>query len=266
MFRYLKEAFFVRPRVPLLGGVPINVLASIIFGIFGFVHPGFWLLGAGLIGGFVLMLVNSPRFRNIVNSKDIAIQDWQAAAVEKTLISQLPSAARVRLERLNERCGKVIEGYARAEAEPFVMDSGREALKKLQWVYLKLLVAQANLQSRDPEAMSTEINREIAAAEKDLKSVRLSPSVRQSREATLEILNKRLVNMQRRAQSLEEINSDLTRIDAQIDLALEEAALKSQPAVLSANIDLASQLLDSGVFGESERMVMDLDERIGTKS
>lgn len=50
MPRYLKEALLVRPRFSLLGGVPVNILAAIAFGIRGIAHPGLWPLGAGVFG------------------------------------------------------------------------------------------------------------------------------------------------------------------------------------------------------------------------
>jgi hypothetical protein len=72
----------------------------------------------------------------------------------------------------------------------------------------------------------------------------MSDTLRDSKKATLAILNQRLRNLQRRNESLAEIDSDLTRIEQQIDLAVEDASLKGRPAAISANIDLVSHLLD----------------------
>lgn len=271
MLRYLKEALLVRPRIPLLGGVPVNLIAAAGFGILGVAHPGFWLLGAGLIGGFSLMLATSPRFQKVVDGRELAARDWETRALEATLVSQLPPASRERLARLDGRCARIVETSERAAGEQagadMVLESSRDALRKLRWLYIKLLTAEKNLEAMDEQAGEAEIRDEMVGIERELAADRLSPTARASRQATLEILRRRLENAQRRRASLEEIEGDLGRIDAHIDLALEEATLKSQPVALSANIDLATQLLDGGaaVFGDSQAMVLDLEQRIGTK-
>ncbi len=67
-------------------------------------------------------------------------------------------------------------------------------------------------------------------------------------------------NLQRREQSLAEIDSDLTRIEAEVALAVENATLRGQPQAVSSNIDLVSQSLDPGIYGSSEADVADLDQ------
>jgi hypothetical protein len=90
------------------------------------------------------------------------------------------------------------------------------------------------------------VQRDIAALESDLGSTASEP-LHESKSATLEILRKRLDNLQHGAQSLNEVESDLQRIEAQIDLAREQALHQERPPAISLNIDLATQLLDGGV-------------------
>src|SRR5262249_10912101 len=86
-----------------------------------------------------------------------------------------------------------------------------------------------------------------------------TPSARESKTATLAILQKRAENFGRRHESLEEIASDLARIEAQIELVLENTTLEGKPQAIAANLDLASQTLDSGVFGSSAADIADVD-------
>jgi len=117
---------------------------------------------------------------------------------------------------------------------------------------LKLLVAQQNLESIQAAIVEEQLQRQIETIRKELRGVSLRPSLRESKEATLRILQQRLANLNRREQSLEEIDSDLVRVEAQIDLALENAGMRGgQPEMISTNIKLVSHLLDDTAFGDS---------------
>lgn len=67
MLKYFKSAFWVRQPVPLLGDLPVHVLALVPFVVLGLLHPGFWLMGLGLGAGFLTMLAMSPRFQRITD-------------------------------------------------------------------------------------------------------------------------------------------------------------------------------------------------------
>ena len=77
-------------------------------------------------------------------------------------------------------------------------------------------------------------------------------------------MKKRLANIRRREQTLEEIDSDLTRVEAQVDLILENATMQSKPQTISTDIELASDLLGAGVFGEDESAISALDRKYST--
>src|SRR5262249_757291 len=70
---------------------------------------------------------------------------------------------------------------------------------------------------------------------------------------------KRAENFGRRQQSLDEIASDLARVEAQIDLVLENTTLQGKPQAASLNLELASQALDFASFGSSAADVADVD-------
>jgi hypothetical protein len=71
-----------------------------------------------------------------------------------------------------------------------------------------------------------------------------------SKEGTLRILQQRLANLNRRSESNAEIESDLGRVEAQVDLALENATMQGQAEAISSNVELTSRLLDSSSFGD----------------
>jgi predicted transcriptional regulator len=132
--------------------------------------------------------------------------------------------------------------YRESQADDFLFDSNREALHKLASIYVRLLIPQRNITTMSTEANEKALQAQIDQIKKDLAG-NIPSTLRESKQATLNICVQRLSNLRRRFESLAEIESDLTRIEAQIDLALEDASLKGKPTAISGNIDLVSHLL-----------------------
>jgi len=86
-------------------------------------------------------------------------------------------------------------------------------LGNLKWVYIKLLIARFHLLTAGTDDSGESLQRKIVLLEKDLQDSQETPALRQSKAATLDILRRRLANVERREQSLEEVESDLTRVD-----------------------------------------------------
>ncbi|HKE34300.1 MAG TPA: hypothetical protein VKB66_03820, partial [Candidatus Acidoferrum sp.] len=69
-------------------------------------------------------------------------------------------------------------------------------------VYLKLLIARYHLLTAGTEDTPESLEKRIKSLEGELQNSSESPALRQSRGATLDILKRRLANIQRREQSL----------------------------------------------------------------
>ncbi len=99
------------------------------------------------------------------------------------------------------------------------------------------------------------LERELAA-----NGERYSATLRESKQATLDLTRKRLASAQKCREGVVEIESDLARIEAQLDLALENTRLEGRPVALSGNLNLLNQILESNTslgnldaaFGEVE--------------
>ena len=259
MWRYLKAAFLVGVEVPALGRLPLNALAAAGFFILGFGHPGFWFLGLAAEAAFVPMLAFNKRFQNVVDAEERQLSTGDSRAKRSSLVQLLPSDYKRRLVDLERKCDKVLEVYRNAQAEEYVIDTNRDALENLKWVYLKLLIARYHLLTAGTEDTPEALAKKIDALPVDLKNSQDTPALRQSRAATLDILNRRLANVQRRAQSVEEVESDLTRVESQVDLILDNAAMQGKPQTIATDLELASDLVSGGMFGEAESTVADLD-------
>jgi len=259
VWRYLKAAFWVGVHVPGLGRLPLNAVAVAALGILGFAEPGFWLLGAGLETAFLFSLGLNPRFQKIVDAQDLQLDRDDATQKRRALIGTLPPEGQQKLAALSTTCEKVLDVFRNQQAEDFLLDASRESLERLRWVYLKLLVARANLQNLGTRETEETLRAKIAQIGHDLSAPSLSETLRNSKEATARNLQERLANLSRKRESLDEIDSDLTRIESQVEVILEKALLQGKPQTISTDIELASSFVGGTLFGDSEVTVADLD-------
>lgn len=266
MWRYLKAAFLVGVDVPALGRVPVNALVAAGFLILGFGHPGFWFLGLAAEAAIVPTLAFNKRFQNVVDAEARQISTGDSQAKRNSLVQLLPSADKNRLAALDRKCDKVIEVYRNAQADDFVIDTNQQALENLKWLYLKLMIARFHLMTAGTDDTPEAVSRKIEALEANLKENQDTPALRQSKTATLDILKRRLNNVYRREQSLEEVESDLTRVESQVDLILDNAAMQGKPQTISSDLELASDLVSGGMFGDAESTVADLDRNYAKSS
>jgi hypothetical protein len=243
MFRYLKEAFWARPDIGGLGRVPWNALIVAGAIILGFGEHSVWIGALGFEMLYLYALTTNARFQQWVDAKDLAKLRSSDDTARTTLVKNLAPSAKSRLNALEEKISRVEELYRESQADEFLFDSNREALHKLSSIYIRLLLAQRNITTMSTEVNEKALQSQVDQIRKELAGSVPSESLKESKQATLNILSQRLNNMRRRSESLAEIESDLTRIDAQIDLALEDASLKGKPTAISGNIDLVSHLL-----------------------
>jgi len=259
VWRYLKAAFLVGVDVPALGRLPVNALASAGFLILGFGHPSFWFLGLAAEAVIVPALAFNRRFQNVVDAEQRQVTSGDSQAKRNSLVQLLPADYKRRLGDLERRCEKVLEVYRNAQADEYIIDTNREALENLKWVYLKLLIARYHLLTAGTEDTPEALSKKVESLQAELANSQDTPALRQSRAATLDILKRRLANVQKREQSVEEVESDLTRVESQVDLILDNAAMQGKPQTISTDIELASDLVSGGMFGDAESAVADLD-------
>lgn len=264
MLEYLKKAFWAGPNLPGLGRLPVNALAALGFAILGFGHPAFWLLGAGLEAAYLATVASHPRFQRLVDAQRRYQLSAQAEQGRQELMQTLDAPARQRLALLEAKRDRVLHLVQEAQSGDFEWESQRDALDRLIWTYLKLLVGRHHLEASRVHASEAELQRKIGELERSLAAAGNSSTLRESQSATLKILKQRLDNLGRFDQILKQVDADLARIEAQVDLALENAGLRDSGAAVTANLELAGQILDEGLdFGDSEKAVLALDQAYG---
>lgn len=256
--RYLWHAFFARPDIPLLR-LPWNALAILAAGVAGFWDPAIW--GVATAGELVYLftLASNPGFQQYIQSRRTEELRGDTEEARKRLLSRLGGSARQRYVKLEEKRKRLDALYHDPANDDLFTESNSEALQKLTWLYLNLLVAQRNLIVAPPSD-ARDLEKQIAACERNLAAAP-SAATRASKEATIRLLRERLDNISHKEVSLAEIDADLARIDTQLDFALEEATLRGRPAAISANIELTSRLLgnltdvETTYSGSSDRLM-----------
>lgn len=133
-------------------------------------------------------------------------------------------------------------------------------LEKLQWLHLKNLIAHLNLSLHTPSGLADELKQKISDMRQSLTTTELTEAARNSKESTLAMTEERLRALELRRARLRELESDLERIEAQLDLSLERAALQTSPGQAALQLDLAERMVESAdLFGSSLPMVNEID-------
>jgi hypothetical protein len=264
MWRYLKAAFLVGVDVPGLGRIPVNALGTAVVAILGFVEPSIWLAGLGLEVAVVSSLAFHPRFQKVVDAQieaktgDRLLEDSRVK--RDALIAALPEDLRTRLRALEGTSARILSIYQTLGVEPELLSGTQSSLDKLQWIYLKLLIARTHLSRELGAESESSLKARILEIEQSAPA-RTEPStaLQRSQEATLAILRRRLENLQNRDRILRENSSDLGRIEAQVELMRENAAIEGKPVSVETEIELASDLASPDLFGSQSSLVRDLD-------
>jgi hypothetical protein len=143
-----------------------------------------------------------------------------------------------------------------------LMGGTEASLDKLVWIFLKLLVARDHLTNELGVASREGLEKSIAELKRTSGMQDSSSTLARSQQATLTILERRLENLGNRGRLLAENESDLQRIEAQVELMRENAAIEGKPAAVDAEIELASDLAAPDLFGIHSGTVYDLDAAI----
>jgi paraquat-inducible protein B len=214
-------------------------------GIAGWWDPAIWGVATAGELNYLFTLASNPGFQQFIQGLKTDELRGDTEESRKRLVSKVGGAARQRYVKLEEKRRRLEALYRESEtaSDDLFAESNTDAMQKLTWLYLNLLVAQRNLIVA-PASDARDLQKQIAACERELASAP-SEATRASKEATIKLLRERLDNIQHKATSLAEIDADLARIETQLDFALEEATLHGRPATISASVELTSRLLEN---------------------
>ncbi|KAF0245909.1 MAG: hypothetical protein FD180_1171 [Planctomycetota bacterium] len=259
LWGYIKAAFNVRWPIPGLGGLPINWLFLFGVGLAGWLlHPALWLMGGALSFGFVMMLAHNPRFQKIIDATAGAKDDFNFSARAAQMLQGVPGLARKRYADLEVRCGQIRQ-MSESLAPGAMTEVQVGGLKRLMWIFLKLLVSRETILTQARTTNREDLQDEIKRAEEQLTQL-ADPSrerLRKSVESNLEIIKKRLTNLDESKHALEFIEAELKRIENQVELIAQEAAMAKDGAHLSGKIDtIAGTLTETQDWMKSNQEIL----------
>ncbi len=237
-FDYIKAAFSARPLGMFVAPNWIGLGA---FGLLGMMEPGFWVLGAGLELGYLLALATNERFQRLVAAVPLveATADWNQRI--QALLGRLDSGDRRIYDLLSQRCRSIIDLQlhgASPATVPGGLESQADGLGRLSWMFLRLLVARRTIQQVIGESGDgADLRKRVSALERQQADASLTEELRRSLGGQLDILKQRLLQRTDAERKLTYIDAELERIQQQVELIREQAALSTDPELLSQRID-----------------------------
>jgi hypothetical protein len=251
--RYLWAAFNARPLgMPL----PPNWFGLAAFGLLGaFVSPGFWVLGAGLELGYLLLLSGSARFRRTVDARQAQPADPASQRYEAT-VALLDATQRSRQQAIEARAREVLQLLTRSP----LMASHADSLEQLVWLNLRLLVAgQALNVVVDTAAKdSAELQQQEDQIDARLASSELNDELRRSLEQQKQVIDARQMAHVEGLRRKEHVDAELQRIEQQIALIREQTLLATD----EEQIGVALNALTSS-FNEASRWLNSQRDLLG---
>ena len=266
-FDYIVAAFNARPFGMFVAPNWIGLGA---FGLLGMMDPGFWVLGAGLEAGYLLMLATNARFQRLINAlpTSAATSEWNQRI--QGLLGRLDVNDRRIYELFAQRCRSIIDlqlGGADAATAPGGLETQADGLGRLSWMFLRLLVARRTIRHVIGDSGdSAELRKRVAALERQQQDPSLGDELRRSLGGQIDILNQRMQQRTDAERKLAFITAELERIQQQVELIREQAALSTDPELLSQRIDeITATLGTTGqwirdqqkVYGAMEDLLME---------
>jgi hypothetical protein len=262
---YVTAAFNARPLGMFVAPNWIGLAA---FGMLGALNPGFWVLGAGLEVGYLLTLATNRRFQRTVASKPLAAASAEWNARIGRLAGRLQPDDRERYDHLAERCRAIIDVQTQGGDElPQGIDAQADSLGRLSWMFLRLLVARSTIATvisnhREGDALEARAR----ALEREAADESAPADLRRSLSGQAEILNQRIAQRDEARRKLAFVDAELARIEEQVELIREQAALSTDPELLSRRIDeIAATLGGTGQWIKDQQQVFGAMEDLLTE-
>jgi DNA repair exonuclease SbcCD ATPase subunit len=221
--------------------VPPNWIGLGAFALLGLMNPGFWVIGMGAELGYLWILGASKRFQRFVDTSQQlqTKQQWQTRV--DALIRHLRSEDQQRYRNLEERCKTLLEQQMQIQSPSQGLQAQGEGLGRLLWVYLRLLATRQAISriirgSDGAPNESAGLEERIANLQSRLKES-LTEDLRKSITGQIEILQQRMERRREAKDKLAFLDSELARIQEQVELVREQAVLSADPETLSKRID-----------------------------
>lgn len=238
LLQYIGAAFNARPFGMFVAPNWIGLAAV---GLLGLANPGVWVLGAGLELGYLLYFANNERFRRVVDARAQGSDKGSWDARISQALGELGDRDRKRYQAVAERCRSILDlQLGGASSLPQGVEAQHEGLGRLTWMYLRLLLSRHAIDRVLTDAGSPagqDLPRALSTLEGRLRDPQINDDLRRSLDGQVDILKQRIQRRAEASQQMSVIDAELVRIEQQVELIREQAALSTDPDVLSRRID-----------------------------
>jgi hypothetical protein len=259
---YVREAFKYRPGGMWFPPNYVGIAAFVVAGIVGKDPLGWWLMGSGAELAYLYFMASSKRFQRSIRSEKMAELSKQWEQKLDTLLAQLDRDEQRRYHTLAGRCQSIIEQQSRNAEGSAAVDAQGEGLSRLLQIYLRLLFTRKTMQKTFTESAEGDagpsLNERVQSIDKQIKDTTLGDELRKSLTGQLEILNQRLNKQKEAREKMVFLEAELTRIQEQVELLREQAALTTDPDVVSHRIDEITSTL-----GNTTQWITDQQQMLG---
>jgi hypothetical protein len=215
----------------------------------------------GLEGAYLLGMVANSRFRDYVDAQDLAkaksADSNSAIDMYAQLQQRLSLQDRQRFQQVVDRCEDMHRLASSVRAgQPPADDMRNEALNRLLFFYLRLLVARRSLERFLAQSNRTQLESQRAELAKRLAASGADADARvvSSLQDTIKDLDARIANVSKGEKDVQFLELELTRIEGKVHALAEAAITRQDPAELSAQVtaftdtlrlsqDVASQMI-----------------------
>lgn len=259
---YLKAAFNARPFGMFIAPNWIGLAA---FGLLGLSNPGFWLIGAGVELAYLFGLATNGRFQRAVGARATAGNDQEWKNRLDQMVRRLADTDQARYVAFVARCRAILDQFQQQDPSGATAAVQGENLGKLTWVYVRLLLARRAMSRvlKEPTLGETrEIEGRLTEVQARLKDPALHEDLRKSLSSQAEILEQRVTQRKEGREKLDFLEAEILRIQEQIDLLREQAALSTDAGGMSARLDEITGSLGgaSQWLTEQQKMIGGLDD------
>ncbi|MFN8650322.1 MAG: hypothetical protein U0133_00275 [Gemmatimonadales bacterium] len=234
---YLKAAFNARPFGMFVAPNWVGIAA---FGLLGLTNPGFWLIGAGVEVAYLLGLASNGRFQRAIDARQDGGSDQEWKARQDALIARLSDTDQARYVAFAARCRTILDLLQQHDPSGASVEVQSENLGRLTWVYLKLLLARRAMSRvlKEPTLGETaELESRLAQLRAQLGNPELTDELRKSLSSQAEILEQRVTQRREGREKLDFLEAEIMRIQEQVELLREQAALSADAEGLSTRLD-----------------------------
>ena len=258
-FGYLRAAFSAKPFGMFVAPNWIGLAA---FGVLGLTNPGFWLVGAGLELAYLLGLASNGRFQQVIDRRatDGSEAEWKARM--EAMVRRLTDTDQARYVAFVSRCRTILDQFAQQDPSGSAVKVQGENLSKLIWVYLRLLLARRAMSRvlKEPTLGETqEIEHRLAEVRARLADPAMGEDLRKSLSSQAEILEQRVAQRREGREKLDFLEAEILRIQEQVELLREQAALSTDAEGLSARLDEIT-----GSLGGASQWISDQQKLYGS--